>query len=293
MRGVRLQQVANVPLDPCQAQALTSVETQQRRTSWPYYSTVKFFAPADGDPAAVPVNYVLTQGQQMRAFSYAVGDTRTPAGFTAADGIATIADTNLTARNQTTGGQNVLIYGIALQWLPAALHLNEGEVAPHVVRVPDYRFLASLNEAVGVEMSLNGDENLFRMGTIGMIPGAGGLSGAAPDVAGLEQFAGDPKQLGYPTNGWPTRSNFFKVPEGLVWRNQSNSDSMLNVKFTVTRTISIPSGGDPENATADIPADNDVADVATAEGQSFPTELVAELKVFLVGQVLGPRTRSA
>lgn len=291
--GTSLTQQPTLALDPCEQGAFEVLKKQKRLTRYPYYSTVKFLAPASGDPAAGAVTYDLARGTIIEAYSYANGDPKSTAGFTNGDGPATKADTNITTRFQTIGGQNVLIHGIALQWLPAALHLADGQVAPHRVRLPDATFLAALNEAVSVELTLNADENTFRLGTIGMIPGAGGLSGGSDDIAGDTSKAGDQRTIGYPNNGWPVRSNYFPMPEGLVWRNQSNSDSQLKIKFEVTRAIRIFSGGSPEHNIANVAFSNLPAVVATGAGKAFPTELVAELKVFLQGFVIGPRTRSA
>lgn len=280
-----------VPLTPGQAQALAAVKGQKRLTSWPYFSKVKFVAPTP-DAAPGPFTYQITRGTQARAFSYGVQQQMQAGGFTGADGNATIADTNLTVANQTTGGQNVLIHGIALQLLPSSLHLADGEALPRRVRPADWRLVGALWESVSVELSLNGDENRFRLGTMGMLPGAGGVTGGGEDISGRVSADAGQKDIDYPTNGWAVRSNFFRVPEGLVWRNQSNADSMLNVIFTVQNDITILSGGSPENNVAVIGADAAPA-LPTLLGYNYPTELVVSVMCFLVGEVIGPRTRSA
>lgn len=276
-----------MPLTPTQANAKHAVATQQRITAWPYYSKVKFVA-ATEDEAPGPYTYNIPRGTELRAFSYRVNGDKQSAGFTIADGNANRSDTNLTNVNQTTGGQNVLIHGIALQLLPAGLHLAEGEVGNQRVRMADHRFVAALWEAVSVTLSLNGDDNLFRLGIMGMLPGAGGVAGSSEDASGRNALNATQKDLAFATNGWPVRSNFFRVPEGLVWRNQSNADSNFNIVFTVERNIELFSGGSPENNLAD-----QVAVPDTSIGYTYPTELVVEVMVFLVGEVIGPRTRSA
>lgn len=290
--GAHLTQQPGMPLTPGQQQALRAVKGQKRITSWPYYSKVKFVAPT-ADAAPGPYTYTINRGVEARAFSYGVQQPFQAAGFTAADGNATIADTNLTVANQTTGGQNVLIHGIALQLLPSSLHLNDGQPLPRRVRAADYAFAAALWESCSVELSLNGDENRFRLGTMGMLPGAGGITGGGQDLSGRTSADAGQKDIDYPTNGWPVRSNFFKVPEGLIWRNQSNADSMLNVIFTVQNQINILSGGSPENSIAVTGQDVPAALVQGQLGYIFPTELVVSVQVFLVGEVIGPRTRSA
>jgi len=291
--GTSVLNIQSKPLTQCEAEQLSVLQRQKRLTRYPYYSTVKFVAPAAVDPAGAATTYDLARGTIIEAFSYAVGDNKIPAGYTTGDGVATKADTNITTRFQTIGGQNVIIHGIALQWCPAALHLDDGDALPHRVRQPDAAFLAALNEAVSVELTLNADENTFRMGTIGMLPGAGGLMGGSDDIVGDTSLAGNQRSIQYPTNGWPVRSNYFAMPEGLIWRNQSNADSQLKVKFEVTRAIRLFTGGSPEHNIQNVAFDNTPATASTGTGKNFPTEVVAELKVILVGSVLGPRTRSA
>lgn len=290
--GVQLSPRSGVPLTPGQRQALAAVKGQQRITSWPYYSKVKFVAPTPTAPPG-PYTYTIDRGVELRAFSYGVQQPFQAAGFTAADGNATISDTNLTVANQTTGGQNVLIHGIALQLMPSSLHLDNGQPLPRRVRRADYAFASALWDNVSVELSLNGDENRFRLGTMGMLPGAGGLTGGGQDLSGRTSADAGQKDIEFPTNGWPVRSNFFRVPEGLIWRNQSNADSMLNIIFTVQNQIDILSGGSDENSIA-VTGQDVAANLAQGQlGYIFPTELCVSVMTFLVGEVIGPRTRSA
>lgn len=296
--GIHVGRKVRPDLTADEEACLDALESQKRVTSWPYYSAVKFFAPRVGTPPG-PYTYALAQGTQVRAFSYAVQQLMTSAGFTAADGNASIADTNLTQANQTTGGQNFLIHGLAIQLQGASLHLNDGQSGNRRVRLPDARFTGALFECVSVELSLNGDENRFRLGRIGMVPGAGGLTGDAYDAVGGLSFAGQGKTLAYPNNGWATRANYFRINEGLIWRNQSNSDANLNIIFTVNRPFVLSSGGEPEAQGAlaggiDIAQANAFDSEATAQNAyGYPTEVVLELMVFLIGQVIGPRSRSA
>lgn len=285
--GIAVSSVPEMPLDPCQQDQLDVLENQRRLTSWPYYSTVKFRATRTEDAPGGPYQWNIARGEEVRAFAYRVGQDKRIAGYTLADGNATFADTNLTQASQTTGGQNVLIHGLALQLMPAMLDLEEDTSPPHVVRLPDASFLSALYEAVEIKLTLNGDENTFRLGTLGLVPGAGGLTGGAQNIVGpLQTLPSQTADVLFPNNGWATRSNFFKVPEGLIWRNQSNADSQLNIVFTATRAIQILSGGSPENNVAVVGVDD-------ADVWNFPEILVVGVKAFLIGQVVGPRTRSA
>jgi hypothetical protein len=289
--GSRLSPRPGVPLSVTQAAQLRALQNQFSLTSWPYYSKVKFFA-----PLAAPVvasTYTLQRGAQSDAFSYAIGEGKQSAGYTTGDGNATAADTNLQQRGNTISGQNVWISGIAIQVVPSTMHLDDGQVPPHRVRQPDARFLSALFNSVSVELSLNGGENTFKLGTLGMVPGAGGLTGGGYDSIGLIALAGDDRNLDFGNNGWAVRSNAKMLPEGLIWRTQSRSDSMLNLNFNNTRAIQLFTGGSPENNVGDVAADNLPANVATGtEGYAFPSEVVCEFMVHLLGRVKAPRTRS-
>jgi hypothetical protein len=277
--------------DPC----LDPLENQQYVTPWPYYSTVKFTAPT---PTATPgpFAYTILAGSRRRAFAYAVGGDMRVAGYTQADGVATIAETNLISANETISGENVWIQGMALQLMPSMQHLEEGGVPPSRVRPPDANLLGEIFNSIAVSIGLNGDQNVHRLGTPGMLPGAGGLTGAAHDITGPLQVAGqtDANQ-GFPANGWPVRSNYFQLPEGLIWMNKGNRDSNLNIIFDTVRDINILSGGSPENNVAGIGGDLEFGNAfdaeSTAQGYNYPTELVVGIKVILIGQVIGPRSR--
>jgi len=288
--GTSLSRRPVMALDPCQGQALDAFENQIRRTSYPYYSKTKHVAVRSGEGPG-PYTYTINRGDDVRAFAYGVGDGRGVAGYTGADGVATIADTNQSDRNQTTGGQNLIIHGIAIQPLAVAFHLNESESGPHRIRPADWHLLAALFNSVSVEVLLNGGENVFKLGLMGMLPGGGGLDGGAPGIVDAQAIAGMPRSKPYPTNGWPVRNNFFKLPEGLVWRNQSNSDSQFNVRYTPQRQIVVNSGGSPENGASGVDTFPDLDN--GQPGYVYPTELAVEIMTFLVGEVVGPRTRSA
>jgi hypothetical protein len=278
-------------LDPCQNQALDSFENQTRRTSYPYFSKVKFLAERTGDEGG-PYVYTVPRGLEVRAFSYAINDSREAAGYTQSDGVATKADTNQSDKNKTTSGQNLIVRGIALQVLPVAFHVPEGGSLPHTVIDADWKLLASLWNSVAVEVILNGGENVFKLGIMGMIPGAGGLSGGAPSKLKAQALGSMDESLPFATNSWPVRNNFFKLPEGLVWRNQSNADSMFNLRFTVTRAIALNSGGDAQNA-ALSGVDTAPALDTGQPGYLYPPKLAVEVMAFLIGEVVGPRTHAA
>lgn len=272
-----------------EVEQIIALQSQKRLTSYPYYSKVRLRAARTGDG---PYTYPVAAGTTVRAFSYAVGEQKTSAGYNAAEGDATIADTNLTNRSQTTAGQAVLIRGIAIQAEPGAM-TREAESDPFDLRPQDAKFLSALWESLAVEMSLNGDENRFRLGAIGNIPGGSGLSGGAGSPSGIPALQAPPAGVPFATNGWGTRANYYQLPEGLLWKPQGNPDANLNIIFTVTRPITLNSG-DSDNQLSNVAGANDPAeDASGVAAYNFPTYLAQDLRVLLVGEVVAKRTNAA
>ena len=279
-----------VVLTPCEEQTLEAVKNQKRITAYPYYSRIKFHADQEA-ATGTGQKYVIQRGTKARAFSYATGENKEPGGFRNSDPVATIADTNLTSKQHTISGEAVVIKGIAAQIMPCSLDRPDANNPP-IMRTADARLLAALWSACSVGLSLNGGEQRFKLGTLGMVPGAGGLAGGSDDATGLQAYAGQSKNLEFAQNGWPVRSNFMRLPEGLVWMPQGNEDSDLNIVVEVEQTIELFTGGSPENEIADVAFDNAPGNVATAAGYAFPASIAAEIMFFLVGTVIGPRSKS-
>lgn len=284
--GTQIRSVQQVVLDPCAAGAAEAVQNQKRLTSWPYFSTVKFQAVRSGNPGSF-VYTMTTQTRGLRAFGYALGKSKEAAGYSQNDGQATPADTNIVTENQTISGQFVEIWGMALQWHTAALDAT----APNTF---DYRFLdgnfaSALHRIISVEVGVNGDENTYKLGTIGMVPGAGGLRGGAPLLTGLPALDGN-QNTDFAANGWETRSNFFHMPEGLLWTTSDKPDGNFNVIFRQQAPLILPAGGSPENQAL---ASDQLAIPSVSMGYNYPEIITAELKCFLIGQTIGGRTRTA
>ena len=264
-------------MQPCTPQ------DQLRVTPFPYYSKVRFEAEAVATGGA-GVAYTVPAGTEARAFAYRAGGSKVIAGFNAFEPAATIADTNLTRESQTTSGENVYIHGIAIQVLPASIVQEAAAPAAPVTRPMSARLLAAIAESTSVELSLNGDEQRHRLGIPSMIPGAGGIMGGGEDVSGQMAFSPG-KNLEFAQNGWGVRSNFFRLPEGIVWRKGDNVDSQLNIILNVRRPIILISGGSPENEVGD-----QAPVVGVSQGWAFPTRIAVSLMVFLIGQVVGERS---
>jgi hypothetical protein len=243
-------------------------------TSFPYYSTVVFRAAAG---SATGYGYVFPQGQERKAFAYAEGQEWTIGGATTAlDGRATFAETNLTKANETIAGESLEIMGLAIQVQPA---VTDG------LRFMQARLLAMIATNVSVELSLNGGSNSFKLGTLGQIPSAGGLVGSGLDNLSPEPTVNAIQERGserfdFAQNGWQVRSNFYRLPEGLIWRPAGEVDSMLQVIFRNAREFSLFRGGDPENA----------ADDSQTPPSVHPEYIAVVLKIHLIGRQLSQRS---
>ena len=147
---------------------------------------------------------------------------------------------------------------------------------------------AQLDTNAHVSLSLNGGDNRFLCGGIQQIPSAGGTRGRGYDSLGTPALEGGTPEFSFFSNGWETRSNFFRLPAGLVWRAQgeTNSDSHLEIPLTVCRDITLFSGGNPANNIGDV------VPAATVQAYNFPLQIECNYTVFLIGEVIGPRTRS-
>lgn len=263
-----------IPRNQLPAAARRQMEAQAYEIPFPYFSTVKLVARTNAAGNA----YELARGTVVTAFSYGRGQSKDPAGFTAEDGVATEADTNLTNAGQTISGEQVNIRGMACQVLPRSLDVAPAGSPPAVIAPADANFLGALCESLSVELSLNGGRETFQLGTLGMVPGAGGIYGGGQPSSvppGLAQ--NQPISELFPSNGMPMANNNFRVPNGITWKNQGQRDSQLSIIFRNTRAISIPK-----------PADRDAGTGITA--WTAPPILAVTIKTFLDGLVVSPRS---
>jgi hypothetical protein len=240
-------------------------------TSFPYYSSV-IFRGAPASPAVTGYAYAFPHGDERKAFGYAEGQEWETAGATTAlDGRATFAETNLSKPGETIAGEALEIMGLAIQVQPA---ITDG------LRYLEPRLLAHIATNVSVELSLHGGGQSFKLGTVGQIPGAGGLVGSGRDgLAFAIAGAVHAPDFGFAANGWQVRSNFYRLPEGLIWRPSGNPDSQLTVIFRTVRAFTLYHGGDVDNAQDDV-----------ALTPVHPDYVAAVLKVHLIGRQYSPRS---
>lgn len=193
----------------------------------PYYSTVRFQATRAAGP---PVSFTIDTTQR-RAFAYAIGQGLQIAGFLAAYGNATEAETNLLSQSQTRNNADVWIYGIAAYLSQD----SEPALARRVWRDTD------------VQISLNGDQNI-PLGTFEAFPAGGGLYGAGvsaikePDLrtpggGAVENGAG--AIMPFANNGNPMSASYYKFQNPFKWAGigTAGADSSLVVTCTPRRTI--------------------------------------------------------
>lgn len=184
----------------------------------PMYSTVRFQASVGG----------VIDVSTRKAFSYGIGQSPTGAGFAAAYGNATQAETNQTVGNQTLNGADFLIYGIA--------------AAPTPESEPAYARRVWRETALAISLGAN---NQLPLGTLEMLPGAGGLRGIGQSAIKLPALAqpgmvdgGAGTQFSFIENGQSAAGNFFRLPQPLLWSGVANGvDSTFNILCTPQRQI--------------------------------------------------------
>ena len=184
----------------------------QRFKLWnAYYSVVRFAATVT-NPAPGTTTVTWTAGTELRPFSYRILDPLTSAGFPAALGNATQADTNLVKSSETNAGEQVLVYGLSL--MPTL--------------TTDSWAFSVLNDVMSVRLSLDGDQRTYRLGRPFMIPASGGLYGFASSVIA-------PAQMGTWSNGVPDIANYYPFPEPILWSSSGETDSNFNIILRLER----------------------------------------------------------
>jgi hypothetical protein len=199
--------------------ALAGNPTQTKWNS--YYSRIRITATS----LAADV-YTVAPGSEFQAFGYSRNGDMTAAGQPGVQ--ATPADTNILTPNQTISGEMILIVGIGIIALTAS----------------DANLLKQLDQCTSVKIKTNGTQE-YLLGVPSMVPSPGGLFGAseawsvAPSLA--DQLS---RSVGVISNGLPHISNFFPIPEPMIWASSGQGDSNFNVIYKVERTVNtIPQFG--------------------------------------------------
>lgn len=226
------QQIANLPPDVRAQIQQTYGAGQIAVLPLPYWSTVRFQSTRAAGP---PVTFSVAAGER-KAFAYAIGQSLQIAGFNAAYGNATEAETNLLRQSETRDNADFWIWGVACNVS------NDSEPA----------LAARIFRDTSVRISLNGTTQI-PLGRLEMFPGAGGLYGTGRsaikvpnilDIGGsaVDNGAGAP----YPfyQNGDPMAGNFFRLNQPFKWASVGNSgaDSSLVVSFILQRAFTETAG---------------------------------------------------
>lgn len=275
------------PLTKDQRLCIEVLNSQERITSFPYYSTIKVMAMKAGD-AGGPYTYTIQRGTEVRAFSYGVRMSGVSAGFPATDGLMTFAETNLQNKSETNNGQSVVIYGMACIVEQGGVYKDiAGEVDTEAEgkRFSDARLLAQVATNCSISINLNGDEQWYRLGKLSNVQGHGGLQGAGNDSLAVQAIDGGRLPYGFMTNAWPVEQNYFKMPEGLVWKPKGHTDAQLEVLVKFERDVELYSGGTQFEL-----VNVDEAAAAGVRGYTYPDVVLLVLTFYMRGWVLARRT---
>lgn len=186
----------------------------------PYWSTVRFQASVAG---AIPIS-------TRQAFSYAIGGDRTPAGFLAAAGLATMADTNLQKPGETRLNADIFVFGVSAFFTPES----------------DAALIKKIVRECAVTMSTDG-QNTTPLAALEMIPAGGGLMGIGRsalkqpplDTGGLTN-AGEGATVSFLNNGNPMAGNYLEFGTPIFWSGQNGVDSNFRLNFNIDRAIAEP-----------------------------------------------------
>ena len=106
-----------------------------------------------------------------------------------------------------------------------------------------------------------------------MWPSGLGLYGNATSAISTQQLSGGRPINGNYSNGVPGFMNIRPVPEKLLWRQQSKTDSSLAIRFTAERAIVVNTTQPDEVAAAGV------------RGYTMPTNVWIDFMVHLLGEV--------
>lgn len=185
---------------------------------FPYYSAVRLQAAVS--TAGLVTTYAFNPAE-YRAFGYGIGDPLGAAGFPSSLQ-ATALETNLLNRSQTNSGEQVLIEGISA----------------YVTADSDPALASILLERVSCSISLNGEQQLFRLGRVTFLPGGGGLTGGGMSAIirpGQQQQQGVYSPI---NNGLPGRENYFPLPSPIRWSSAGKADSNMVIVAKIERPLS-------------------------------------------------------
>lgn len=217
-----------VPLAPAtasrpQSKALRSyLKGQQWQSKWnSYYSRVRIVCTSSVVTGTLE-SYVVAAGTEVTGFGYGRGQDMAAGGL--AGTIATPADTNIVTANQTISGEAIEIAGLGCI----------------VLGQSDASLLKQLDQCISIKIKTNGTMD-YLMGIPSMVPSPGGLFGSS-EAASVAPSLPDQvsRNIGQMGNGIPYISNYFPLPEPMMWVSAGKGDSTFNVILKVERQAATP-----------------------------------------------------
>lgn len=217
-----LQQLAQVPPNVRAQIAADAIQSQKSVLPFPYFSKVRLQAVKTG---ADPNQVYTIPATPVVAFGYQIGQALDGAGFLPAGTIATKAETNLLAANQTRNNSDVVIWGIGIE----------------IGTKSEPMLVKEVFDQCNIDLSLNG-QNTNQLGRLSRFPSAGGIYGSAVSrlsPAPATNTWDNPQ--GFLCNGNPMAGNYFKLPNGqpIFWNSVGGKkkDSSLSITITPQRAI--------------------------------------------------------
>lgn len=200
---------------------------KQYQSKWnSYYSRIRVTA-----TSLAANSYIVASGLEVSAFSYGRNADMASAGLPGTT--STPADTNILTANQTISGEAIEIMGLGLI----------------VLGQSDANLLKQLDQCCSVKIKLNGTTD-YLMGIPSMVPSPGGLFGASEAQSVAPSLPDQvSRNIGMMSNGVPYISNYFPLPEPMMWVSAGKGDSSFNVILKVERqAATIPGYGSATRA---------------------------------------------
>lgn len=203
-----------------QAYAGAIVGGQKVRKVRPYFSSTRLGGAVT--TASNQATVAFTKGTRVNAFGYGINDSLVDAGYAAAFGNATAAETNLQQRGTTQAGATVYILGISM-------------------------FLSEMSEGIVVQrlwpntwadISLDGINQFMMLGRLSTIPAAGGVFGALRSWLLEPALAESSRWQNFGSSGNPQANNYKKLPESVRWNPTGGADSAFRIRINIERAVS-------------------------------------------------------
>lgn len=213
----------------------------------------------DNSPSPGTGYLVAKKGQELNFFSYGIGDSIAVGGSAGIANItATESETTLTKGKSTQGASDFVIEGLGLSHRGTRAVWPTGAMLTHLLTTAtDAAIVASFSggsllmdpaalivppqvqspfnqedalwqaiaPALRINFEIDGNQSaLAKLGTADIMPQAGASSYLR-------------------TNGVPSTDNRFRIPEGILWRRDGETDSELVVKARLDRDVVFPASG--------------------------------------------------